>query len=150
MPMGDMVCISAEYRLSSLKGSTYLEVSMAAAPTTGMVGNCDIATCVSRAVLAHLASKWGSLVLRALTRGERRYSEIRWAIEGISEKMLAQTLRDLEGDGLVLRTSYPVVPPHVVYSLTPLGEECAAHVATLLGWIETHVSDLKNARGAHM
>jgi len=115
----------------------------------GMVGNCDVALCVSRAVLAHLASKWGSLVLRALSRGERRYSQIRSAIEGISEKMLAQTLRDLEGDGLVLRTSYPVVPPHVVYSLTPLGEECAAHVAALLLWIETHVSDLKKARHAY-
>jgi DNA-binding HxlR family transcriptional regulator len=119
---------------------------MAAASATRVVGNCDVATCVSRAVLAHLASKWGSLVLRALSRGERRYSEIRWAIEGISEKMLAQTLRDLERDGLILRTSFPVVPPHVVYSLTPLGEECAAHVATLLRWIETHVTDLKKAR----
>jgi DNA-binding HxlR family transcriptional regulator len=123
---------------------------MGTAPTTGKIGNCDVAACVSRAVLAHLASKWAALVLRALTRGERRYSELRWAIEGVSEKMLAQTLRDLERDGLVLRTSYPVVPPHVVYSLTPLGEECAAHVATLLHWIETHVSDLSNARGAQM
>jgi DNA-binding HxlR family transcriptional regulator len=118
--------------------------------TTETVGNCDVAACVSRAVLAHLASKWGSLILRALSRGDRRYSEIRWAIEGISEKMLAQTLRDLERDGLVLRTSYPVVPPHVVYGLTPLGEDCAAHVAGLLRWIETHVDDLKNARGAQM
>jgi len=123
---------------------------MAATPTTETVGNCDVAACVSRAVLVHLAGKWAALILRTLSRGERRYSEIRWTIEGISEKMLAQTLRDLEGDGLVLRTSYPVVPPHVVYSLTPLGEECAAHVATLLGWIETHVDDLKNARGAIM
>src|ERR1700686_3691532 len=121
---------------------------MAVAPATGVVGNCDVATCLSRAVLAHLASKWGSLVLRALGRGARRYSEIRLAIEGISEKMLAQTLRDLERDGLILRTSYPVVPPHVVYRLTPLGEECAAHVATLLRWIETHVTDLKKARNS--
>jgi DNA-binding HxlR family transcriptional regulator len=122
---------------------------MAAAPTTEIIGNCDVARCVSRAVLTHLASKWGSLVLRALSRGQRRYSEIRWAIEGISEKMLAQTLRDLESDGLILRTSYPVVPPHVVYSLTPLGVECAAHVATLLGWIETHVGNLREARASH-
>ncbi len=122
---------------------------MAIAARAETVGNCDVARCVSRAVLAHLASKWGSLVLRALSRGERRYSEIRWTIEGISEKMLAQTLRDLEGDGLILRTSYPVVPPHVVYSLTPLGEECAAHVATLLGWIETNVGNLKEARASH-
>lgn len=110
------------------------------------VGNCDSVTCVGRAVLDHLASRWASLVLRQLTRGERRYSELRAAIGGISEKMLAQTLRDLERDGLISRTSYPVVPPHVVYALTPLGEECASHVGTLIRWIETHVRDLANAR----
>jgi DNA-binding HxlR family transcriptional regulator len=104
------------------------------------------ATCVSRAVLVHLAGKWGPLVLRQLTRGDQRYSQIRWAIEGISEKMLVQTLRDLEGDGLVSRTSLPVVPPHVVYRLTPLGEEFATHVTTLIRWIETHASELINAR----
>jgi DNA-binding HxlR family transcriptional regulator len=123
---------------------------MEAVATKESVGNCDVAACTSRAVLVHLASKWAALIMRTLSRGERRYSEIRWAIEGISEKMLAQTLRDLERDGLVLRTSYSVVPPHVVYSLTPLGEECAAHVATLLGWIEAHVVELRNARGADM
>jgi DNA-binding HxlR family transcriptional regulator len=79
-------------------------------------------------------------------RGDKRYSEVRNAIEGLSEKMLAQTLRELERDGLVLRTSFPVVPPHVVYSLTPLGNECARHLSALLHWIETHVTDLKSAR----
>jgi DNA-binding HxlR family transcriptional regulator len=82
-------------------------------------------------------------------RGERRYSELRAAIGGISEKMLAQTLRELERDGLISRTSYPVVPPHVVYALTPLGQECAAHIGALVGWIETHVSDLTDARRAY-
>jgi DNA-binding HxlR family transcriptional regulator len=110
------------------------------------VGNCDAVTCVSRAVLDHLASRWGSLVLRQLMRGERRYSELRSAIGGISEKMLAQTLRELERDGLISRTSYPVVPPHVVYALTPLGQECAAHVGALVRWIEIHVRDLQVAR----
>src|ERR1700761_4924263 len=113
------------------------------------VGNCDDVKCVGRAVLDHLASRWGSLVLRQLTRGERRYSELRAAIGGISEKMLAQTLRELERDGLISRTSYPVVPPHVVYALTPLGHECASHIGTLLRWIETHVSDLAGARRAY-
>jgi DNA-binding HxlR family transcriptional regulator len=101
-------------------------------------------------VLLHLAGKWAALIMRTLSRGERRYSEIRAVIEGISEKMLAQTLRDLEKDGLVLRTSFPVVPPHVVYNLTPLGEECARHVATLVGWIEDHVIELRTARGTDM
>ena len=114
-----------------------------------VVGNADVAACISRAVLDHLASRWGSLVLRQLMRGERRYSELRTAIGGISEKMLAQTLRELERDGLISRTSYPVVPPHVVYALTPLGQECASHVGTLIRWIETHVRDLAGARRAY-
>jgi DNA-binding HxlR family transcriptional regulator len=113
------------------------------------VGNCDVVTCVGRSVLNHLASRWGSLVLRQLGRGERRYSELRGAIGGISEKMLAQTLRELERDGLISRTSYPVVPPHVVYALTPLGSECAEHIAALLSWIETHVRDLRGAQRAY-
>jgi DNA-binding HxlR family transcriptional regulator len=112
-------------------------------------GNCDAATCISRDVLANLATKWAPLILRQLAHGERRYSELRGAIDGISEKMLAQTLRDLERDGLLTRTSYPVVPPHVVYALTPIGTECAAHVGVLLGWIEHHVSDLRRARSTY-
>lgn len=113
------------------------------------MGNCDSPSCVGRAVLDHLASRWASLVLRQLTRGERRYSELRAAIGGISEKMLAQTLRELERDGLISRTSYPVVPPHVVYALTPLGDECGAQVTALVRWIETHVNDFSDARRAY-
>jgi DNA-binding HxlR family transcriptional regulator len=96
--------------------------------------------------LANLATKWAPLILRQLARSDKRYSELRDAIGGVSEKMLAQTLRELERDGLIKRTSYPVIPPHVVYALTPLGAECTAHVATLLGWIEHHVRDLRDAR----
>lgn len=114
--------------------------------TLPAIGNCDLVACTSRDVLANLATKWAPLILRQLARGEKRYSVLRAAIEGVSEKMLAQTLRELERDGLINRTSYPVVPPHVVYSLTPLGAQCAAQVATLLGWIEHHVRDLCDAR----
>lgn len=115
-------------------------------PELPPVGNCNVVTCISRAVLTHLASKWTPLVLRQLLPADRRYSELRGAIGGISEKMLAHTLRELERDGLISRTSFPVVPPHVVYALTPLGRECAEHVAGLLGWIETHVRDLRSAQ----
>lgn len=115
-------------------------------PTLPAIGNCDIVTCTSRDVLANLATKWAPLILRQLALGEKRYSELRGAIGGISEKMLAQTLRELERDGFISRTSYPVIPPHVVYALTPLGSACATHVATLLGWIEHHVRDLRDAR----
>jgi DNA-binding HxlR family transcriptional regulator len=113
------------------------------------VGCCDVAACVSRAVLADLSTKWAPLILRRLHEGEKRYSELREAIEGISEKMLAQTLRELERDGLVVRTSYAVVPPHVVYSLSSLGKGCAPHVSRLLRWIETHVRDLRGAQRSY-
>ncbi len=92
--------------------------------------------CPSRIVLDHLSSRWGTLVLRALIGGTRRFSELRRAIGGVSEKMLAQTLHALERDGLVERTAYPVVPPKVEYRLTDLGREAATHVDVLLTWIE--------------
>ena len=77
------------------------------------------AACPSRTVLDHVMSKWGSLVLLALSEGEPlRWSELRRRAQGVSEKMLAQTLRTLDADGLVERDAQPVVPPHVEYSLT--------------------------------
>lgn len=96
--------------------------------------------CPSREVLAHVTGRWGPLVLAALSEGRvLRFSELRDRIEGISEKMLAQTLRDLEGDRLLVRTSRPVVPPYVDYRLTPLGAEAATHVAGLVRWVERNV-----------
>ena len=92
--------------------------------------------CPSREVLKHVTSRWGVLVLVALLGGTHRFSDLRRKIGGVSEKMLAQTLQWLEGDGFVLRTAYPVVPPHVEYSLTPLGLEVAQRVEGLADWIE--------------
>lgn len=92
--------------------------------------------CPSREVLKHISSTWGVLVLIALRQGTLRFSELRRRANGVSERMLAQTLQQLEGDGLVLRRSYPVVPPHVEYSLTDLGREAAAKVEELSDWIE--------------
>jgi DNA-binding HxlR family transcriptional regulator len=113
-------------------------------------GNCFDRTCITRTVLGHVTGRWGSLVVAALRlEAVLRFSELRARIDGISEKMLAQTLRDLERDGLLLRTSRPVVPPHVEYRLTPLGAGVAAHVEALLSWIETHVRDLAGAQRAH-
>ncbi len=113
------------------------------------IGNCDVPNCVSRVILDQLASRWGLLILRQLMDGERRYSELRSAIGGVSEKMLAQTLRELERNGLISRTSFPVVPPHVVYALTPLGRECATYVMPLLRFIEHHVAHFAQARTAY-
>jgi DNA-binding HxlR family transcriptional regulator len=113
-------------------------------------GNCFNAQCTARAVLSHLASRWGSLVIAALRQsGTLRFSALRARIGGISEKMLAQTLRELERDGLIERKSYPVVPPHVEYSLTPLGSGVARHVKGLVEWIESHVGDVTRSHIAH-
>lgn len=92
--------------------------------------------CPSREVLKHVTSRWGVLLLVALLAGTHRFSDLRRKVNGISEKMLAQTLQWLESDGFVERISYPVVPPHVEYRLTPLGEEIGVKVEALADWIE--------------
>lgn len=97
------------------------------------------AGCPSREVLKHVTSQWGVLVLIVLQRGMHRFSELRRRIGGVSERMLAQTLQLLEADGFVARRAYPVVPPHVEYSLTPLGEEVAEKVRVLADWIEVNL-----------
>jgi DNA-binding HxlR family transcriptional regulator len=94
-------------------------------------------SCPSREVLKHVTSRWGVLVLMVLEDRMHRFSELRRAIGGVSERMLAQTLQWLEGDGLVRRVAHDVVPPHVEYSLTPLGRQAAKKVRVLADWIET-------------
>ncbi len=91
--------------------------------------------CPTRVVLDHVTSKWGVLVLLALSDGTHRWGELRRAVDGISEKMLAQTLRILEADGLVDRDARPTIPPHVEYSLTPLGRELVDRLLPLVEWI---------------
>ena len=98
--------------------------------------------CPSREVLKHVTSRWGVLLLVALLGGTHRFSELRRKVNGISEKMLAQTLQWLEGDGFVERISYPVVPPHVEYRLTPLGEEIGEKVEALADWIEVKLPEI--------
>lgn len=105
-------------------------------------GDLMAAACPSREVLKHVTSRWGVLVLMALESETRRFSELRRVIGGVSERMLAQTLQWLEADGLVLRTAYAVVPPHVDYRLTPLGIEAAARVRHLADWIELSLPEI--------
>jgi DNA-binding HxlR family transcriptional regulator len=112
-------------------------------------GNCYSSRCRSRAVLGHVTGRWGGLVLGALTEGTRRYSELLARIDGISEKMLAQTLRDLERDGLLVRRQYPTVPPRVEYTLTASGTEVAQRVRSLISWLEEHVTELVAAQERH-
>jgi len=91
--------------------------------------------CPTRTVLDHVMGKWGILVLLALSDGTQRWGALRRNIAGISEKMLASTLKTLESDGLVARTAYPEVPPRVEYALTDRGRELMTHVLPLMGWI---------------
>lgn len=96
--------------------------------------------CPSRLVLEHVTSRWGALALVALRERTFRFAELRRRLDGVSEKMLAQTLRTLERDGLVLRHAYPEIPPKVEYSLTERGGEAADLVATLVEWVEQHTA----------
>jgi DNA-binding HxlR family transcriptional regulator len=108
----------------------------------GFSGGRFPAACASRTVLDHVTSKWGVLVLLALSRRSLRWGELRRAIEGISEKMLAQTLRTLEADGIVLREAQPIIPPRVDYSLTQRGHDLAEHLLPLMGWIADNADDI--------
>lgn len=99
----------------------------------------------------HVTSRWGVLVLIVLLEGMHRFNELRRKVNGVSEKMLAQTLQALEGDGFLDRRALPVVPPHVEYALTPLGREVARRVSSLGEWIEINlprVLDARRQRGA--
>ncbi len=109
-------------------------------------GDLFAVDCPSREVLRHVTSRWGVLVLVALKGGTHRFSDLRRKVAGVSEKMLAQTLQWLEADALVLRVSYPVVPPHVEYSLTPLGQGVAAKVEELADWIESNLAQVLQGR----
>jgi DNA-binding HxlR family transcriptional regulator len=102
--------------------------------------------CPSRDVLKHVTSRWGVLILVALLGGTHRFSDLRRKTAGVSERMLAQTLKWLESDGFVARKAYPVVPPHVEYSLTPLGREVALKVEALADWIEGNLPQIMAAQ----
>ena len=109
-------------------------------------GDLFAAQCPSREVLKHVTSRWGVLLLVGLLGGTHRFSELRRKVNGISEKMLAQTLQWLEADGFVERIAYPVVPPHVEYRLTPLGEEVGRKVEALADWIELKLPEILAAQ----
>ena len=122
---------------------THNDLSVAA--RIAQKGNVLAADCPSRLILQHVTSRWGTLVLIALSDGTLRFAQVRRRIDGISERMLAQTLQVLESDHLVLRVAQDVVPPHVDYTLTPLGREVATRVLHLAGWIEDNLPALIKA-----
>ena len=102
--------------------------------------------CGSRVVLSHVTSRWGPLVLIALLDGTLRFSALRRRIGGVSERMLTQSLRLLEDDGLIERIAHQVVPPHVDYRLTPMGGEVAQNVLALAQCIERNLEKITLAR----
>jgi DNA-binding HxlR family transcriptional regulator len=103
----------------------------------------------ARQVLDLIADKWTVLVIYALTGGTKRYSELQRLIVGVSQKMLTQTLRGLERDGLVERKVYPVVPPMTEYSLTPLGRTLIEPLCAICKWSEEHLPEVEAARARY-
>lgn len=106
---------------------------------------CD-ADCPSRQVLDLIADKWTAIIIYQLAQNTKRYSELQREINGISQKMLTQTLRRLERDGIVERKVYAVIPPMVEYSLTPLGKTLIEPLCKLCKWAETHIPEVEAAR----
>ncbi len=104
--------------------------------------------CSTRVVLDHIMSKWGVLVLSSLSDGTRRWGELRREVDGISEKMLASTLRTLASDGLVHREAFPSVPPHVEYSLAPLGVDLMERMLPLVAWVADNSDRMLGRDGA--
>jgi DNA-binding HxlR family transcriptional regulator len=102
--------------------------------------------CDSRQVLDRIADKWTALIIHVLSSGTKRHGELRRQISGVSQKMLTQTLRSLEDDGIVNRKVYPVVPPMVEYSLTPLGRSLIEPLEAICRWAEEHLPELEAAR----
>lgn len=102
--------------------------------------------CASRHALDLIADKWTVVVFFVLEGGPKRFSELRRAIVGVSQKMLTQTLRAMERDGFVRREVYPLVPPVTEYSLTPLGRTLVEPMATLRHWAAAHGPAVEQAR----
>lgn len=105
--------------------------------------------CQLRNILDRIADKWSLLVICVLAGGVHRFSELRREIDGISQRMLTLTLRQLEREGLVTRTVYPVVPPRVDYELTPLGTTLLDTIQTLVAWASEHGNEIIQARNAY-
>lgn len=112
----------------------------------GSFGNAYRADCPTRLVLDRIGDKWAVLIVILLSHGTARFNELRREIEGISQKMLSQTLKSLERDGLVSREAFPTVPVTVEYSITPLGQTLAGLVDQVRLWANAHMRDVQAAQ----
>ena len=108
-----------------------------------------LATCPSRQLVDRISDKWVTLVLPALADGPQRYSDLARRIAGVSQKMLTQTLRSLERDGLVTRQVTPSVPVRVDYELTPLGHNLMQLLSAIKHWAELHMDEVLEARATY-
>jgi DNA-binding HxlR family transcriptional regulator len=104
------------------------------------------AACPSRDVLARIGDKWTALIICSLAARTMRYNELQRVVAGISQKMLTQTLRALEQDGVLTRKVYPVIPPMVEYSLTPLGRTLVKPVLAICEWAERYLPKIEAHR----
>ncbi|MFG3704813.1 winged helix-turn-helix transcriptional regulator [Micromonospora sp. NPDC047670] len=109
----------------------------------------SLAACPTHRVLDRMGDRWVSMILKELASGPRRYGELARAVAGATQKMLTQTLRGLERDGLVARSVTDAVPPRVEYRLTPLGESLLPVMAVVTEWAERHIGDVDAARAAY-
>ena len=108
-----------------------------------------LAACPSRQLLDRLTDKWVTLILSSLADGEQRYGELGRTIAGVSQKMLTQTLRNLERDGILIRSITPAVPVRVSYQLTPLGRSLLPIVRAIKQWAEQNMSEVQDARNRY-
>jgi DNA-binding HxlR family transcriptional regulator len=123
------------------KSPRHTEGTAATLPAVVETQSCEL-----RDLLDRLADKWSLLVVELLGHGTLRFTELKRQIEGISQRMLTRTLRQLERDGLVRRTVHPVVPPRVDYELTPLGRSLLVAVEPLVDWTRAHRGKIEKAR----
>ena len=115
----------------------------------GKAYNVMAATCPSRTVLHRIGARWTVFVVNALADDPRRFTDLKAHIQGITPKVLTETLRSLEIDGLISRHEYPENPPHVEYALTPLGRSLLVPLRAVRLWAEQHVPDIEAARARH-
>lgn len=115
-------------------------------PETDLEADVFARGCASRETLQTVTGRWGVLALAALAESNYRFGELRRRVDGVSERMLSQTLQALERDGLVSRTVLTTIPPKVEYGLTPLGEKVADHLTGLIEFVESSMPEVLKAR----
>lgn len=114
-----------------------------------MLGNPYDRECPTRQLLDRIGDQWTVLIVGALADGPLRFTEIGKRVDGISQKVLTQTLRSLVRDGILTRTAYPVIPPRVEYGLTSLGHNLSEPLEMLDRWARKHMTEVQNARDAY-